>query len=35
VGSGDVGPHTKKLRAALVGIQQGEVPDTHGWLHRI
>ena len=35
VGSGDIGPHTKKLRAALVGIQQGEVPDTHGWLHRI
>jgi len=35
VGSGDVGPHTKRLRAALVGIQQGEVPDTHGWLHRI
>jgi branched-chain amino acid aminotransferase len=35
VGDGDVGPHTRKLRAALVGIQQGEVADTHGWLHRI
>ncbi len=35
VGNGDVGPHTMKLRAALVGIQQGEIPDTHGWLHRI
>jgi branched-chain amino acid aminotransferase len=35
VGSGEVGPNTRKLRAALVGIQQGEVPDTHGWLHRV
>lgn len=35
VGGGDVGPHTRKLRAALVGIQQGEIPDTHGWLHRV
>jgi hypothetical protein len=30
-----VGPHTRRLRAALVGIQTGEVPDTHGWLHRV
>jgi branched-chain amino acid aminotransferase len=35
VGSGDVGPNTRKLRAQLVGIQQGEIPDTHGWLHRV
>lgn len=35
VGSGDVGPHTKKLRAALVSIQQGTVADSHGWLHRV
>jgi branched-chain amino acid aminotransferase len=35
VGGGDVGPHTRKLRAQLVGIQQGEIPDTHGWLHRV
>lgn len=35
VGDGGVGPHTKKLRAALVGVQQGEVPDTHGWLQRV
>jgi branched-chain amino acid aminotransferase len=35
VGDGDVGPHTRKLRAALVGVQQGEVPDTHGWLQRV
>jgi branched-chain amino acid aminotransferase len=35
VGNGDVGPHTRKLRAALVGVQQGEVPDNHGWLRRV
>jgi branched-chain amino acid aminotransferase len=35
VGGGDVGPHTRKLRAALVGIQQGEVADGHGWIHRV
>jgi len=35
VGNGEVGPHTRRLRAALVGIQTGEVPDTHGWLHRV
>jgi branched-chain amino acid aminotransferase len=32
VGGGDVGPHTRKLRAALVAVQQGEAPDSHGWL---
>ena len=35
VGDGDVGPHTKKLRVALVGIQQGEIRDTRGWLTRV
>jgi branched-chain amino acid aminotransferase len=35
VGSGDVGPVVKRLRARLVSIQQGEVPDTHGWLEKI
>jgi len=35
VGSGDVGPHTKKLRAALVAVQQGEARDPHHWLRRI
>ena len=35
VGSGDVGPQTKRLRAALVAIQQGEAKDPHGWLRRI
>jgi branched-chain amino acid aminotransferase len=32
VGGGDVGPLTRALRAQLVAIQQGEAPDTHGWL---
>ncbi|MGH8149362.1 MAG: branched-chain-amino-acid transaminase [Steroidobacteraceae bacterium] len=32
VGTGDVGPHTRALRAALVAIQRGESPDKFGWL---
>jgi branched-chain amino acid aminotransferase len=32
VGNGEVGPLTRALRAQLVAIQQGEAPDTHGWL---
>jgi branched-chain amino acid aminotransferase len=35
VGKGDVGPETRRLRAALVAIQQGEVPDTRGWFKRV
>jgi branched-chain amino acid aminotransferase len=35
VGSGDVGPVTQRLRAALVAIQNGEAPDTHGWTTRV
>lgn len=35
VGAGDVGPVTKSLRARLIGIQQGEHPDQHGWLERV
>ena len=35
VGSGDVGPETRRLRAALVAIQRGEAADRHGWLTRI
>jgi len=35
VGNGDVGPVTRQLRAALVAIQTGEAPDTHGWLTRV
>jgi branched-chain amino acid aminotransferase len=35
VGSGEVGPITRRLRAELVAIQQGESPDRHGWLERV
>jgi len=35
VGNGDVGPLTRSLRQQLVAIQQGEAPDTHGWLERV
>jgi branched-chain amino acid aminotransferase len=35
VGGGDVGPHTRALRAQLVAIQQGEAPDIHGWLEAV
>jgi branched-chain amino acid aminotransferase len=35
VGSGQIGPVTKALRAKLVAIQQGEAPDRHGWLERV
>lgn len=31
VGSGDVGPVTRRLREALVAIQTGEAPDRYGW----
>ena len=35
VANGDVGPHTRAMRAQLVAIQQGEEPDRHGWLERV
>jgi branched-chain amino acid aminotransferase len=35
VGNGEVGAHTRALRAQLVAIQQGEAPDPHGWLERV
>jgi len=35
VAGGEVGPLTRALRAQLVAIQQGEVPDRHGWLERV
>jgi branched-chain amino acid aminotransferase len=35
VSDGQVGPETLKLRAALVAIQQGTAPDSHGWLTRV
>ena len=35
VAGGDVGPHTRKLRAALVAVQQGEAADRYGWLTKV
>jgi branched-chain amino acid aminotransferase len=35
VGSGEVGPVVKSLRAKLIAIQQGDSPDAHGWLEKI
>ncbi|MEY4376767.1 MAG: hypothetical protein RJB26_1317, partial [Pseudomonadota bacterium] len=35
VGDGGVGPNTQRLRAALVGLQQGTTPDTRGWLTQV
>jgi branched-chain amino acid aminotransferase len=33
VGDGQPGPVTMRLREELLGIQTGQLPDTHGWLH--
>ncbi len=35
VASGDVGPHTKRLRAALIAMQMGELPTPAGWVTRV
>lgn len=35
VGNGAIGPNTQRLRAALVGLQQGTTPDTRGWLTQV
>jgi branched-chain amino acid aminotransferase len=35
VGSGEVGPNTKRLRTALVSMQMGEVPTPAGWTTRV
>jgi branched-chain amino acid aminotransferase len=35
VGTGDVGPVTQRLRAALVAIQNGEAPDRFGWTRKV
>jgi len=35
VGSGDVGPVTQRLRAALVAIQNGEAADRYGWTRKV
>jgi branched-chain amino acid aminotransferase len=35
VGDGTEGPVTKRLRQHLLGIQFGQFPDPHGWMHKI
>jgi len=35
IGSGGPGQLTQKLKAKLVGIQRGEIADTHGWMKRV
>jgi branched-chain amino acid aminotransferase len=35
VGGGEIGPHTKRLRKALVSMQRGEIPTPAGWITRV
>ena len=35
IGSGSGGPITSALKAKLVGIQRGDLPDTEGWTRKI
>jgi branched-chain amino acid aminotransferase len=35
VGDGSPGPVTMRLRQALLDLQTGAAPDTHGWMHRL
>ncbi|MVA75635.1 branched-chain amino acid aminotransferase [Auraticoccus sp. F435] len=35
VGDGQAGQITSRLRQALLDLQYGRTPDTHGWMHRI
>ena len=35
IGGGQAGPVTMKLRDQLLGIQFGQLPDPHGWMHKI
>jgi branched-chain amino acid aminotransferase len=34
-GDGGTGPVTQQVRTALLDVQLGRVPDSHGWLHRV
>lgn len=34
-GDGEPGPITMALRSALLDVQYGRTPDTHGWMHRV
>ena len=33
--TGSTGPITDQLRSALLDIQTGVSPDTHGWMHTL
>jgi branched-chain amino acid aminotransferase len=35
IGDGRPGPVTMRLREQLLGIQFGQLPDPHGWIHKI
>jgi len=35
IGAGGIGQMTAKLRERLVGIQNGRIADTHGWVMRV
>jgi branched-chain amino acid aminotransferase len=35
IGDGEPGPVTQHVRATLLGIQTGEAPDPHGWMHTV
>ena len=35
INGGETGEWTMKLRERLTGIQRGDVPDEHGWLHTL
>lgn len=35
VGSGGVGPQTRRLYDTLTGIQYGRLPDRFGWMHEV
>ena len=35
INNGETGPIAVKLRDALLNLQHGVVPDTHGWMHEI
>jgi branched-chain amino acid aminotransferase len=35
IGDGSPGPVTMRLREQLLGIQFGQLPDPHGWIHKI
>ena len=35
IGTGEAGPVTTRLKAALLDIQNGRAEDKHGWIHRV